>query len=122
MGKYSLVTGGTSGIGKAFCFALAEKGYNLIIVSNNTERLKAIQAELEKKFESIKIIIKECDLRNVKNVYELCEFCINSHLEINILINNAGFCVWSRFDESQLNAQLEMLQLNIASSLILMHS
>ena len=121
MGTYALVTGGTSGIGRAFCFALAEKGYNLIIVSNNIERLKTIQAEIEKEFESIRIIIKECDLRNVKNVYELCEFCISSHLGINILINNAGLCIWSRFDESQLSAQLEMLQLNIASSLILIH-
>jgi short-subunit dehydrogenase len=122
MTSYALVTGGTSGIGKAFCFALAEKGYNLIIVSNNTEHLRAVQTELERKFETVRIVTKQCDLRNLKNVYELSEFCIKSQLEINILINNAGLCIWSRFDESDLNSQLEMLQLNIASSLVLIHT
>ena len=53
-GKWALVTGSTDGIGKAYAFALAKRGLNIVLVSRTPFKLQNVAAEIEQKYSSIK--------------------------------------------------------------------
>ncbi len=53
-GKWALVTGSTDGIGKAYAFALAKRGLNIVLVSRSPYKLQNVAADLESKHPSIK--------------------------------------------------------------------
>ena len=53
-GKWALVTGSTDGIGKAYAFALAKKGLNIVLVSRTPFKLQNVAAELEQKYAGVK--------------------------------------------------------------------
>ena len=106
----ALITGASSGIGRAMAKNLASKGFNLILVARRQERLEKLKAELKSKYDiKIKIICK--DLSVPQN-------CIDLHDEvqkvgIDILINNAGFGLFGRFDQTDLDTELKMIDINI---------
>ena len=80
----ALVTGASSGIGKDIAIELSKRGYELILVARNKEKLEEVAKKLNTKN---KIIIK--DLSNVQNCIDLYEETKNE--DIDILVNNAGF-------------------------------
>lgn len=89
MKKIALVTGATSGIGRATSLLLAENGYNLIITGRRTELLDNLKREIEVKFKAD--VLPLCfDIRDKEQV----EFAISNLHErwkkIDVLINNAG--------------------------------
>lgn len=112
----ALITGASSGIGRAMAKNLASKGFNLILVARRQERLEELKAELKSKYDiKIKIICK--DLSVPQN-------CIDLHDEvqkvgIDILINNAGFGLFGRFDQTDLDTELKMIDINIKAVHIL---
>jgi short-subunit dehydrogenase len=87
MKKYTLITGATSGIGRALAYACAKRGQNLIIASRSTEKMLAIKKELEQKY-AIEVKTITVDLSQPEGPQFLIHQCANS--EINILINNSG--------------------------------
>lgn len=88
MEQYALITGASSGIGYEYAIVLAEKGYNLIIVSNE-EAINQKAEELRKHFsQDIIPIVK--DLGKQDAAKELYDFCSEKQLEVEVLINNAG--------------------------------
>ena len=60
-GKWALVTGSTDGIGKAYAFALARKGLNIILVSRSTYKLQNVADEIEEKCSNVKTKIIQVD-------------------------------------------------------------
>ncbi|GHA23448.1 short-chain dehydrogenase [Salinimicrobium marinum] len=87
MNKTALITGATSGIGKATAIAFSEEGINLIICGRRKETLEKLQTELEKK---VKVHILSFDVRNKKEVFEAIEELPENFSKIDILVNNAG--------------------------------
>lgn len=92
MKKTALVTGATSGLGRAIALRLAKEGYNLIVTGRRTERLNELEKEISVKYNST--VIPLCfDVRSYKEV----ETAINSLPEewkkIDVLVNNAGLAV-----------------------------
>lgn len=85
----ALVTGATSGIGKATAEMLAEKNYNLIITGRRLEKLKELKTKLETKF-SVKIKILNFDIRNRSEVEKHLTSLSNDWKKIDLLVNNAG--------------------------------
>ena len=67
MNKIALITGATSGIGKATALQLAEQNYDLIITGRRKERLESLATEIAKKF-NCKIITLNFDIRNKQEV------------------------------------------------------
>lgn len=88
--NYTLITGASSGIGRATAFALAKEGRNLILVARRKDRLAELKDILESKY-NIKILIFDTDLSLVANIDQL--FNKLAGLSIDVLINNAGFAL-----------------------------
>lgn len=87
--KYALVTGASSGIGYEYAVVLAEKGYNLIIVSNE-EAIKDKAEEIKKQFPQCDVIPIVKDLGSQDAAKEIYDWCNEKQLEVEVLINNAG--------------------------------
>lgn len=109
----ALITGASNGLGKDFAYKLAEKGYDLILVARSEDKLDHIQNELKHKVD-VKTIVM--DLSDKKNVYKLYEKCKN---EIDLLINNAGYGICGNFNQTELDNDINMIDLNIVSLHIL---
>lgn len=105
---YALVTGASSGIGRDISKDLSTKGYDLILVGRNEEKLKETAKAL--KTES-KIIVS--DLSEPKNCIDLYEQV--KDLDIEILVNNAGYGIFGKFDEIDIDKQINMINLNITA-------
>lgn len=107
MGK-ALVTGASSGIGRDIARALARRGWELILTARREERLRALAAELPGKAEVV-----PADLRDRGEVRALYEAVRGRDVEI--LVNNAGRGLFGPFDETDLDTELELLDVNIVA-------
>ena len=87
MSKTALITGATSGIGKATAFAFAEEGINLILCGRRKEKLIEIQKELQQK---VFVHILQFDVGHKKEVFEALADVPQAFAKIDILVNNAG--------------------------------
>lgn len=108
----ALITGASSGIGRDMAYYLADLGYDLILVARRKERLEEIK---EKVKTNVQILV--FDLLIEENVYKLHEQVKKEN--IDILINNAGFGLFGMFSKTDLNRELEMIDLNIKAYHIL---
>ena len=87
MTKIALITGATSGIGKATAFAFAKNDINLILCGRKTEVLDALQKELSKQ---VSVTTLNFDVRDKTEVFKKIEGLPEAFKHIDILINNAG--------------------------------
>ncbi len=85
----ALVTGATSGIGKATASQLAQKNYKLIITGRRKERLEALAKELQTKY-NCETIILNFDIRNQQEVDKAIDSLPEKWKNIDVLVNNAG--------------------------------
>lgn len=110
-----LLTGASSGIGKDMAKILNEKGYNLILVARDKEKLNSVKNDLEKENKGNKIETISMDLSVEENCKRLCE----QVKDVDILINNAGFGDCGSFSKTDLNKEIKMIQTNIIAYHIL---
>ena len=108
----ALVTGASSRMGKDMAKYLASLGYDLFVVSRDKEKLEKIY-----KNEKVKVTIIDMDLTNTDNCIKLHEMLKKEN--IDILINNAGFGDAGKFTKTNLDKELEMIDLNVKSYHIL---
>lgn len=108
----ALITGASSGIGESMAYYLSEKGYDLILVATDQEKLYSVANKIKT---DAQIIV--CDLRYEEEVFKLYEKTKDE--EIDILINNAGFGLFGDFDKTDLDRELEMIDVNIKAVHIL---
>ena len=108
----ALITGASSGMGKDMAKYLASLGYDLIVVSRNKEKLESIYKD-----EKVKVTIIDMDLTDTDNCIKLHEMLKKEN--IDILINNAGFGDAGKFTKTNLDKELEMIDLNVKSYHIL---
>lgn len=108
----ALVTGASSGIGYEISKYLSNLGYEIIAVARNEERLNNLKNEINT---DVKIIVMDLSVKeNCKKLYNELK---NENLDI--LINNAGFGMLGEFYKSNLNKEIEMINVNIIAVHIL---
>jgi short-subunit dehydrogenase len=109
---YALITGASSGIGRDLAFVYAKNGYNLILVARRLENLQETKDNIELKFNSIVIPIK-LDLSKPESANTLFLEITNLNLNIETLVNNAGFGISGKFLDIEIERETEMITLNI---------
>jgi hypothetical protein len=114
MEKWALITGASSGIGAEFARLYSNRGYSVILVARRTDRLLEIADSLKGKSKVI-----TCNLADRRRCFDLYNKV--SHLNIELLINCAGFGAVGKFEDIDLGAQIKMTDLNCATLMILTH-
>ncbi len=108
----ALITGASVGLGKDFADIFAKAGYDLILVARSKDKLEAIAKELTQKY-SKKVTVIAKDLAKPKAAQELWKDINKLKLDVNCLVNNAGFGSNGPFLDSSFEREAEMIQLNI---------
>ena len=108
----ALVTGASSGIGLEIAKLLAADRYDLVLVARNAKRLQSLARDLESEFE-VRTTVLAHDLSLRDGPSRVLDEIGRSGIEIDVLVNNAGFGVYGRFAETDLARERELLELNV---------
>ena len=88
--KYALVTGATGGLGKAFCMALAQRGYSLVLTGRSQEKLRALEETLCRDYAEIDIRSYAADLADLESRNSFFERVQSDGIRLSFLANVAG--------------------------------
>lgn len=108
----ALITGATSGIGMSMAKYLCSMGWELVLTGRNKNALENLKSEL-----NTNVYIIPADLSEKEEVFKVYHYC-KLH-DIDMLINNAGYGIFGRFDETDIEDELNMLNVNITALHIL---
>lgn len=110
--KCALITGATSGIGYELAHIAAQKRIDLILVGRNEEKLTQTKIAWEKEY-AIRVNIIRCDLSEPDAIEQMIESLQSLAVQVDVLINNAGFGLFGEFDETDMQKENNMLQVNV---------
>ncbi len=106
MKQYAVITGASSGIGRAFAKQLSRQGYALILISRREKHLQNLAAQLWSE-----CIVLPADLTSLEECRRVYEYIRDKNIEI--FINNAGFGDCGPFIVADLDKELQMIHLNV---------
>ncbi|WP_017715970.1 SDR family NAD(P)-dependent oxidoreductase [Kamptonema formosum] len=112
--KTALITGASSGIGCELSKLFAGGGYNLVLVARSEPKLRQIAEELKGKF-GISVTAVAKDLSVPSSPDEIFSELQQQSIKIDALVNNAGFATYGLFAETDLKAELQMMEVNMVS-------
>jgi short-subunit dehydrogenase len=115
MSEVALVTGASSGIGAEFAKQLSARGYGVILVARRADRLEQLASELPGSAHVV-----ACDL--VRDAGALSGLVAERGLEVDVLVNNAGFGTHGRFTEIDPTRDAEQVRLNCEAVVTLTHA
>ena len=112
-GKNVLITGASSGIGLAMAKDFASRGANLILTARSEDKLMQLAKDLSNKNIQIHVFIEDISLPN--SAQKLFNQVNDAGLEVDVLVNNAGYGRMGNFDECQMEDYENMVHLNVTS-------
>jgi uncharacterized protein len=110
-GKWALVTGASAGIGTALAEALARGGTNLVLTARRRERLEELAQKLAAAHK-VQTKIFAADLTEADAPEKIFRFTKEQGIEVELLINNAGFGAYGEFQTVETRRLTEMVQVN----------
>lgn len=108
-GDWALITGATSGIGKCFAETVAEKGFHVVLVARNKEKLEHLANELSAIY-AIQCRVIVTDLTKETSVHDIIQK--TSAIQVGLLINNAGYTFTGNFMEHSKGSQADIVKIN----------
>jgi short-subunit dehydrogenase len=112
--SFALITGASTGIGREFARLCAKDGYDLILTARSESKLRALASEITGATTRTVLVLPE-DLSEPFAPRKLFQEITARGLDLELLINNAGFGLLGRFWELDEQQQMQMVQLNIAA-------
>ena len=110
MEKFSIVTGGASGLGFEFVKLLLIDKYNVVVIDNDKKELNNIKSKINFKHNK-KIILMHKDLSNPDSSIEIFKELKNKNIEV--LINNAGFGLFGKFKDTNWKIERNMIMVHV---------
>jgi short-subunit dehydrogenase len=118
---FALVTGASKGIGKSIAHELARKKQDLFLLARSERLLEQLALELRQQYQ-VRAKYLAIDLSAPDATTQILSFIEKDKLGISILVNNAGYGLWGRFEKLDLQQQLNMLRLNNESMVSLTYA
>jgi len=118
MKKYVLITGPTSGIGEQLAHKIASQNYDIILVARDAKKMQSLSAKLMKNY-GIHVISLQCELDKRQQVNDLLVKLEDLGVHITHAALNAGFGLYGEFAESDIEKELNMIETNVTSVVIL---
>lgn len=116
-GKVAIVTGSTSGMGRATAVLYARQGAKVVVTGRNEERAKAVVDQI--KSEGNEAIYVLVDTSNVEDVKKLVDATIDTYGTVDILFNNAGALSMSSIQDVSIEEWNKVFNVNVTSALYL---
>lgn len=117
---YTLITGASGGIGREIAILAAADGKNLVLVARSLEKLQNLAVSLIQSFK-VEVVTFDTDLSDETGVNSLISAINKQGIQIDTLINNAGFGDFGDFAKADLAKNMEMIRLNISALTQLSH-
>jgi short-subunit dehydrogenase len=117
----ALITGPTAGIGSSFAHQLARKGYDLVLVARDEDRLKALAAEVERAY-AVDTEVLPADLSDREQLARVEARVADTERPVDLLVNNAGFGHKRPFLENSVEDEQQMLDVLVTAVLRLTHA
>jgi short-subunit dehydrogenase len=113
-GEAVLITGASSGIGRELARLFASDGADLVLIARSEGRLRELADELADKYGTVAQVVP-ADLSRPASPGEIAEALTQRHIEVDVLVNNAGFGAHGPIAEIGIERQLEMIEVNVAA-------
>jgi short-subunit dehydrogenase len=110
----ALITGASFGIGLEFARIFAREGYNLVLVARSADKLRQLASELEKAHGTRSLILAT-DLTEPGASAYVLDQTTRADIQVDVLVNNAGFGQYGMFAENDLEECLRQIQLNVTT-------
>jgi short-subunit dehydrogenase len=120
-GMTALVTGASAGLGEEFARQLAAQGANLVLVARSEDKLNRLAVALRQQAK-VQVTILPADLSSTGAVNDLVTQVKKRGIRIDLLVNNAGLGLFENFLDTQLDPQMEQVDVNVRSLVTLTHA
>jgi short-subunit dehydrogenase len=114
--KWAVITGASSGIGRALALEFASGGFNVFLTGRNAPALQKVAAECSDQFR-IETEVVVADLSSVVSIDRLAQELSSKPRDYEVLVNNAGFGIHGEFVSTDIDRELEMLNVQLAAAL-----
>ena len=112
--KTALITGASFGIGMELARIFAREGYNLVLVARSADKLRQLASEFEKAHGTRSLILA-ADLSEPGAPAYVLDQTTRADIQVDVLVNNAGFGQYGMFAENDLEECLRQIQLNVTT-------
>ena len=109
--KVVVITGASSGIGKAIALKLAEEGAKVVLGARTGEKLTALAYQIKKTNGEVKYVV--IDVKKKEDLHILIQTAVTAYGRVDVMINNAGTSELSRIDDLDIDGWEEMIDVNI---------
>lgn len=116
--KYALITGASEGIGYELAKLFAKDQYNLIIVARDQQELNTRASEFKQQY-GVEVVTMAKDLFKREAPFEIYDEVKARNLQVDVLVNNAGQGQYGEFVDTDINRELDIIQLNIGAYTVL---
>ena len=110
--SYALVTGASSGMGYEYAKLFAKDGKNIVVLARSRDKLEGLKKDLEKAH-GTKVMVLVKDLSDPKAPQEVFSELEKAGMNIDVLVNNAGYDVYGLFSATDWQKEAEMIQVNV---------
>src|SRR5512136_2255394 len=112
--SYALITGASSGMGYEYAKLFARDGKNIVVLARSRDKLEGLKQDLEK-HHGTKVMVLVKDLSDPKAPQEVFSELEKAGLNIDVLVNNAGYDVYGEFQDADWQKEAEMIQVNVVA-------